>query len=370
MLVTRAEIDLRSLRHNYDAIRTRVGSAVKLMAVVKANAYGHGIGEIARALEQFGSDYLGVATVDEGRAVRKAGIRIPILVMGGILNGQIGECVESNLDVTICDGQLAAAIANHADRRNVRVRIHVKIDTGMGRIGVRSDGAVSFVESIRTHQMLSIVGIYSHFATSDERDKRFAKEQLAKFAAVVGELERRGINIPLKHIANSGGILDMPDSYFSMVRPGIMLYGVYPSRETSASVPLKPVMSLKSKVIFTKQVPASTSISYGRKYITPNETTIATLGIGYGDGLTRRLSGRCTAIIRQRTYPIVGTICMDQAMVDVGTDSGVQVGDDAVLIGSDASETITAWDLAERSGTIPYEIFTGITARVPRVYTN
>ena len=367
MRLTRAEINLTALEHNYCEIRNRVGANVKIMGVVKANAYGHGIIEIARALEGNGCDYLGVAFLEEGIVLRKHGIRIPILVVGGLLGEQIEDFLLHDLDITVA----SVSIAKRVDRQlrsqhGKKARVHLKIDTGMGRLGVKAEHALAFVQHVTKLSNLELVGIFSHFATSDDGDKAFAHEQLQRFKHLLQQLEGAGIQIPLKHIANSGAIIDMPESYLSMVRPGILLYGYYPSKMTSESVDVKPVMSLKSKIVYLKEVPAKTSISYGRTYFTDSTTTIATVPIGYGDGYSRRLTNRTDVLVRGRHYPVVGTICMDQLMVNVGRNSTVSIGDDVVLLGSDGEESISGWEIAERLGTIPYEVLTGISARVPR----
>jgi alanine racemase len=333
---------------------------------VKANGYGHGLVEVARALTDFGADYLGVGFLEEGIELRRNGVWIPILVMGGVLGSQLRHFVENDLDITVSSLEIAHRIASESGTVGKRAKVHLKIDTGMERIGVRSEHAPKFVEEVCRMKELDVVGIYSHLATSGERDKSFARHQLAKFDGVLREIESRGIRIGLRHIANSGAILDLPESYYTMVRPGIVLYGVYPSRETSESIPLSPVLSLKSTVVYIKEVPADTGISYGRTYFTREKTRIATIPIGYGDGYNRRLSNRAQVLIRGKRYPVAGIVCMDQFMVDLGVDSDVHVGDEVVLIGNDGGDTVTAWDLAESIGTIPYEVFTGITARVPR----
>lgn len=371
MRLTRAEINLTALKHNYDRIRTRVGANVRIMGIVKANAYGHGITPIARELEEYGCDYLGVALLEEGVMLRQHGIRLPILVVGGVLGEQIHEFLDHNLDITIS----SVSLAEHVDREirsssGKKARVHLKIDTGLGRLGVKAEHGLAFVQRVTELRHLELTGIFSHFATSDEGDKSFAREQLDRFTRLLDQLEGAGIRIPLKHMANSGAILDIPDSYFSMVRPGIMLYGYYPSTTTSESVLLRPVLSLKSKVVYLKEVAAKTSISYGRTYFTDASTTIATVPIGYGDGYSRRLTNRTEVLIRRQRYPVVGTICMDQLMINVGSDSTVAVGDDVVLLGRDGDQSISGWEIGQRLGTIPYEILTGISERVPREYVH
>jgi alanine racemase len=338
------------------------------MGIVKANAYGHGLVETAGILVGEGIDYLGVGFLQEGIMLRRSGIRTPVLVLGGVLGDQIQAFLENDLEITVSSIELARRIENEVSISGARkARVHLKIDTGMERIGVRAENALPFAQEVAQLPHLEILGIYSHLATSDESDKSFASKQVRKFNEVARTLESHAIGIPLKHIANSGAILDMPDSYFNLARPGIMLYGLYPSRDTSESIPLHPVLSLRSKVVFIKEVAAHTSISYGRTYYTQCATRIATIPIGYGDGYSRMLSGRAHVLIRGERYPVVGTICMDQMMVDIGTQAEIHVGDDVTLIGKDGRESISAWDLAEQTGTNHYEVLCMIAARVPRV---
>jgi alanine racemase len=369
MRVTRAEIDLRALRFNYEGIRKRVGPEVRIMGIVKANAYGHGIVEVSKALVRFGVDYLGVGFAEEGIALRKAGVSCPVLVLGGVLGRQISDFLQYRLDITVSSVEIARQIAEEVRRsgNGSAADVHLKIDTGMERIGVKSENAAKFIDDVSALAGIAVKGLYSHFATADEADKSFALEQLRKFNMVVAAAVRAGHRIPYIHIANSGAILDIPGSFHTMVRPGIMLYGVYPSREAGRSIPLRPVLSLRSNVVFMKEVPAGTSISYGRRYTTPKATRIATVPVGYGDGYPRRLSNAATVLIGGKPYPVVGTVCMDQLMVDVGTEAAIHVGDDVTLIGPDNGSQIGIWELSETVGTIPYEILTGIAARVPRI---
>ncbi len=369
MRLTYAEIDCTALRKNYAAIKRHVGPGVRIMGIVKANAYGHGFIEIARALVSYGVDYLGVGFLEEGILLRQHGISIPILVLGGVLGHQIREFLNNDLEITVSSNEIAQWIESDVSRENrSKARVHLKIDTGMERIGVRAENAPQFIEKVCLLPHVEVVGVYSHFATSEERDKTFAREQLRKFCGVLEATRKKGIEIPLPHMANSGAILDMPDSWFSMVRPGISLYGVYPSRETTESIPLEPVLSLKSNVVFIKDVPAGTGISYGLKYRTPEHTRIATIPVGYGDGYRRALSDTAEVLIHDRRCRIVGAVCMDQIMVDVGPAADVHVGDEVTLLGKGTNDSISAWELAERHGSIPYEFLTGLTARVPRVF--
>ncbi|HZY09831.1 MAG TPA: alanine racemase [Bacteroidota bacterium] len=369
MRPTRAEIDLKALQFNYEGIRKKVGKNIKVMGIVKANAYGHGIIDISQALIRFGTEFLGTALLEEGIFLRKHGISVPILILGGVGESHLQQVQAYNLDVNVPSFQSARRIdeALESIDRDARIRVHLEIDTGMSRTGASIHEAQRFVEESVRLKHLEVVGVFSHFATSDEKDKSFAYQQLEQFDTLIRKLRGNGIEIPLVHIANSGAILDMKDSYYSMVRPGIMLYGIYPSETTSESIPLKPVLSLKSNVSFLKTVPAGTSISYGRTHFTASTTTIATIPIGYVDGYSRRLSHQAEVLIRGRRYPVVGTICMDHLMVDVGMDSAISLGDSVVLIGEDQNEAITVEELSKKLGTVTYEILTGISARIPRI---
>ncbi|HEV8537817.1 MAG TPA: alanine racemase [Bacteroidota bacterium] len=366
---TRAEIDLKALEYNFNGVRNRVGPDVSIMGIVKANAYGHGMIDLARALIRFGCDHLGVGLLEEGIDLRRAGITSPVLVLGGVSASQIDQFLQHNLDITVSsiDGaqQVDAAARQHG---GMKARVHLKIDTGMERIGVRAENALPFVEFACHLNHLDVVGIYSHLATSEDPETSFARRQLERFDKVLDGIENSGIEIRHKHIANSGAILNLPESYYTMVRPGIMIYGYSPSRELSPAAGLRPVLSLRSEVIYLKDVPPGTSISYGRKYFTTTATRIATVPIGYGDGYSRRLTNQTEVLIRGGRFPAVGTICMDHLMVDVGLNSGISLGDEVVLIGSQGGEEISAWEISEKLATIPYEVLTGILPRVPRVY--
>ncbi|RCK71790.1 MAG: Alanine racemase [Ignavibacteriae bacterium] len=368
MRPTRAEISLPILKNNFNNIKKKVGQDVKIMGIVKANAYGHGLVEISRALVHYGIDYLGVGFLEEGLTLRKNGISAPILVLGGVLGDQIQHFLANNLEITVSSIELARRIDKEVqDHFAKKAKVHLKIDTGMERIGVHSNNAPNFIEEILKLKHVEIVGIYSHLATADLKDKSFAHLQLERFNQVLDYTQKIGIDIPLKHIANSSAVLDLQESYYNMVRPGILLYGLYPSEEVSKSVSVEPILSLKSKIVFIKTVEANTSISYGRKYFTKNKTRIATIPVGYGDGYSRMLTNKTDVIINGKRFPVVGAICMDQIMVDIGEEN-VHVGDDVTLIGKDGNEFIDVWELANKIGTNAYEILCNLNTRVPRIY--
>lgn len=364
------EIDLRAIRHNLAEIRRLVGPAVDIMAVVKADAYGHGAVQIAKVALESGAKWLGVALPEEGIALREAGITAPILVFSPLQIEQVEAMVRFDLTSTICLLEPAVALSRAALSAGKKPSYHVKIDTGMGRIGVPAEEAVAFIKKLQLLPGLDYGGIYSHLATSDERDKEYAKYQIKRFNKVIVDLKAEGLFPAKAHLANSAAIIDLPLAYYNMVRPGIMLYGMYPSSEVDLEkIRLKPAFSLKTKVVFIKKVPSGTAVSYGRKYITAKETTIVTIPIGYADGWSRLLSGKAEVLISGKRFPIVGAICMDLCMVDVG-DEPVEIGQDVTLIGSQGSEQITVEEIGAHLGTINYEVVCMISDRVPRRYLN
>jgi alanine racemase len=338
------------------------------MAVVKANAYGHGIVEVAKHLEKLRCDYFGVANVEEGVQLRQAGIKKPILVFTIATERQARLAVEHDLELTISSVEQGATLNRLAQKKKAIIQVHLKIDTGMNRIGIRPEGIKNLVRSAALLRRIRIKGVYTHFATADEKEKGYARMQLTRFQRSLEELRHEGVEPEMIHAANSAAILDLPESYFNMVRPGISIYGYYPSRHTTESIPLKPALTLKSHVSFVKSLHAGESVSYGRKFIARKGTTIVTIPIGYADGYSRLLSGKTSVLIHGKRFPVVGSICMDQLMVDVGS-TNVRVEDEVVLIGKQGSGEMTVWHLADKMGTIPYEICTGISSRVPRTYT-
>jgi len=340
------------------------------MAVVKANAYGHGVLPVVQSIcKEKTAQYFGVAIVEEGIEIRKANIAEPILVFTVPNRDQLDLYLDYGLEMTLCDMTTALRLNVLAKEKKKKGVVHIKIDTGMGRIGIPPESAVEFVHRITQLSHLEIRGIWTHFATSDERDLSFAQEQLHMFRSIVTRLELEGIHIPLIHCANSGAIMQLPESYFDMVRPGIMMYGYAPSLETRQTVKLSPVLTLKAKIGFVKVVEKGTSISYNRRYVATKKTRIASVSIGYADGYFRKLTNNSAALINGKKFPVVGTVCMDQIMIDVG-NARVVVGDEVVLIGKSGSKKISAWDISQAIGTIPYEVTCAVSQRVPRKYIN
>jgi len=367
MRPTRAEINLGAIAFNLQGIRRQVAPA-GIMAVVKADAYGHGALQVSRIALEEGASYLAVAVIDEAIALRKAGIEAPLLVFGGFSHEDARLFVDWELDATVFDRQGLALISQAARKRNRPVRVHVKADTGMGRLGVDFRKAVPFIEMVRNTEGVELVGLYTHFATSDALDKSYANLQLLRYKSLIDELESKGIRIPLKHTANSGAILDMPGSWFDLVRPGIMMYGHYPSAETIGSVEIHPAMSFKTAVIQVKQIERGQSVSYGRTLIADRPMTIATLPVGYADGYNRLLSNRGEVLIRGRRFPVAGRVCMDLIMAAAGAGDEIRAGDEVVLFGRQGDEEISVASICELLGTIPYEVTCWVSKRVPRVY--
>ena len=365
---TRAIVDLAAFRHNLDAVRAYVGSSVAIMAVVKADGYGHGMVRMAEAALAHGIRHFGVARVHEGLELRAAGITAPTLVFETPSPETIPAAIAADLDITLVSDDALEWVEQSVRGSGGVARVQVKVDTGMGRLGRPAEAAVPFIVRAARSPFLHLEGVYSHFATSEDPDTRFAELQLRRFSDLLSAVGGEGVTVPLRHMANSGAIMTMPSAHLNMVRPGIMLYGYPPGHGMVERYPVRPVLSLVTRAAFVKTVGPNTSISYGRKYFTGRTTTIVTVPAGYADGYSRLLTGKAEALIRGRRYPIVGTICMDQMMIDAGPDADVRVGDEVVLIGPSGSDRITAWDLAAATGTIPYETTCLLTRRVTREY--
>ncbi len=368
---TRAEISIPNLLNNFAIVRSLIAPQVKIMAMVKANAYGHGIVRISQELIRAGVDYLGVAYLEEALFLRQHGITTPILVCGAINTEQIPDFILHDVAITSSSLDKSRAIHNAAKALGKKALVHLKIDTGMERIGVHWYNAEKFINESFLLDGLEIIGIFSHFAKA-ESDTQFTQLQIQRFAGIVEYLQKKSICPPYVHIANSAAIINHPDSHFTMVRPGIMLYGYNPNgynpQKSFNGRKLQPVMTLKTKVSYFKVVPANTGISYNHLYITPQQTRVVTLPVGYGDGYSRLLSNKGQVIIRGKTYPVVGAVCMDQIMVDIGPDGTAYNGDDVLLFGQMNGYSIPLESLCQKIGTITYEILTTISPRVPRIY--
>jgi alanine racemase len=362
---TYVEVDLRQLERNLQNIRAHVRPA-KVMAVVKANAYGHGVDIVAPCIENY-ADYLGVAIVEEGIHLREIGIKAPILVMGASLPEQAPLFVSHKLTMAVSSVQLLEAANEAAGAGQNRLQVHLKIDTGMERTGVHEYEARPFIERSLACSNLDIEGIFTHFANSESPDLGHARVQIERFQQVLNLYDTLGVPAPrLRHMANSGGILQLPESHMDMVRPGVMFYGVYPGRDVMRTVDVHPALTWRSRVGFAKITLPGRPVSYGSLWQSEAATEIATIPCGYADGYFRRMTNHAQVIINGKKYPQVGRVCMDQFMVNTGQDD-VKVGDPVVLLGSSNGECITAEDMADWAGTNEYEVMTNISARVPRV---
>jgi alanine racemase len=362
---TWAEINLRRLEDNLAEIRRKVAPA-KVMLVVKANAYGHGLVEVSKALARK-ADYIGVALLEEGILLREMGITAPIIVLGGIWREQIHRYIEQDLTLTASSVERLEQINDVAGQMKLKAKVHLKIDTGMERIGIHYYNARFLQEFALKCANVEVEGIYSHLANADSHDLADARIQLERFHEVLRFYESHSLPMPMRHIANSAAVLQLPESYLDMVRPGIMLYGVYPSPATPRVVEVQPALAWKSRVVYFKVVKAGHAVSYGSTWRSDHDARVVTVPVGYGDGYFRSMSNRARVIIRGAKYRQVGTICMDQLMVNMEWDSAYN-GDEVILLGESGDEKITVEDLAEWAGTIPYEILTNINTRVPRVY--
>ena len=361
---TKVIVDLGAVSHNVAEIRKRIGNERGLMAMVKADGYGHGAVEVSQAALRSGADSLGVALPEEGQQLREAGIKAPILVIGLIQPKEAYKVVKFRLSQAVASVELLEALDGEAGKASTKVDVHVKVDTGMARIGIKPEDAVPFVRKVMGFKNLNLEGIFSHFSSADERDKTFSMGQLQLFEQVISNLRLAGIEMPKKHMANSAGVLDLPQSYYDMVRPGIMIYGLYPSTEVSRSIELRPAMTFKTKVSQVKVVPSGTPVGYGRTFVTRKKTTVATLPVGYGDGYNRLLSNRGEVLIKGRRAPIIGNVCMDMCMVDVSSVEDIRPGDEVVLFGED----LPVYEFATKIGTIVNEVVCVVGKRVPRLY--
>ena len=367
---TWVEIDLGALRHNLLAIKKWVGPQINILGIVKADAYGHGDYEVSRVLLNNGAEMLGIAILEEGIQLRDKGIKEPLLLLGGLFEDQIEAVIHHDLIPTVYDVKLAEALSKKATYFNKKLKVHVYVDTGMGSIGVKYDKAVEFVKSVKNLNNLHIEGIYTHCSSSDEKDSAFTNLQIKRFRDVLGALDTIKVCIPLRHMANSGAILGYPESYFNMVRPGLSLYGLYPSEDVLRDIGIRPVMSFKTRIIHIKDMDAGDVVGYGRAYTIAKPTRVATLPLGYGDGYNRLLSNQGKVIIRGKKAPIIARVCMDHCFADVTTIKEVSIGDEVVLYGSQGQETIPIESIAKQINTIPYEVTCNISKRVPRIYIN
>lgn len=362
---THLRVSLGALSRNLARIQDHVGKGVKVMPILKANAYGHDLVAVAQRLADQAAMF-GVAYLEEALLLRQAGVQTPILVLGGIVGRQVPVFLEHDLTLTASSVDKLEAIERAAAMMGVTAKVHLKIDTGMERIGVHWYSARSLLEASLGCRHVEVTGIYSHFANADAPDLGHAREQLARFHEVLAFYEERGLPTPLRHMANSGAILQLPEAWLDLVRPGILMYGVVPDPAVQKSIPVELALEWRSRVVYFKVVQPGSPVSYGSTWAPKTQTRVVTVPVGYGDGYFRALSGKAEVLIRGKRYPVVGRVCMDQLMVDIGWDSAWN-GDPVTVLGVQGEECITPWELAEHAGTIAYEVLTNINTRVPRV---
>ncbi|KPU26691.1 alanine racemase [Caloranaerobacter sp. TR13] len=364
-----AEINLDNLAHNIREVKRVVKEGTLITAVVKADAYGHGAIKVAETFLNNGADRLAVATLSEAMELRNSGFEVPILILGYTPEYQFEKVIDYDITQTIYTYEHAIAFSKAAEKLGKTGIIHIKIDTGMSRLGFQvKDNTIKQISEICKLPHIQVEGIFTHFAVADGKDKTFTREQFNKFQKLIEELEDIGIKIPIKHVSNSAAIIDLPEYNLDMVRAGIMLYGLYPSDDVNKSnVQLKPAMTLKAKISNLKTVPKGTGISYGLTYVTENESKIGTLPIGYADGFTRILTGKAEVVVKDKKVKVIGRICMDQCMIDLTEVDDVNIGDEVVLFG-DGINSLHIDEVARKLGTINYEIICMVSRRVPRVY--
>lgn len=363
---TVVEVNLTFLENNFINIKSYIGKT-KIMPILKANGYGHGLIRTAELYQQLKADYLGVAVVEEGILLRKNDIKIPILILGGIWGNQIPLFLKNDLTITASSIDKLTQIDETASGMKTKAKVHLKIDTGMERIGVHYYSAEKFIESTLKFKNILVEGIYSHFANADSDDLTETSKQLGRFQQVLNYLSKYSIEIPLKHISNSAAILRLPEANFDLVRPGILLYGIYPSEKIKKNISVKPALVWKSRVVYFKVIRAGDSVGYGSTWKSDHQIRAVTVPVGYGDGYFRSLSNKSEVIIRGKKYPVIGNVSMDQIVVNIEDNSAFN-GDEVILLGESEQEKISAADLAQLAGTIPYEILTNINTRVPRIY--
>ncbi len=358
------EIDMDTIAANVKSIRNSVDKSVAIMGVVKANAYGHDATEVAPLLLQNGISYLGVARLDEGIALRMSNITAPIIVLGLSLKESLEALLSYDLSPTVCDIEDMEFLSKLAVKMNKVVKVHVKVDTGLGRIGVSPENALAFVRRVQDMKNIQIEGIFTHFAIADEQDKSYTEEQFRKFMFLLESINQAGIKIPLKHAANTAALLDLPHMSLDMVRLGVLPFGLYPSAEVKKSIEVKTALKFKSRIVHLKKVPAGRTISYGRTYSTTADTIVATLAVGYADGYSRLLSNNAEVVVKGKIAPVIGRICMDQTMIDITQIPGVEVGEEATLWGGQQ-----IYESAERMHTIINELICmADRKRIPKLF--
>ncbi len=364
-----AEIDLDAIAHNVKSIKDLVGNNTKVLCVVKANAYGHGFFEIAKTMMENGGDALGVATFEEGRQLRLSGFSEPILVLGSVSTSLAADMIKYDISATISDSGLARAMSKAAIMQNKLAKFHIKIDTGMSRLGFSvNEKSIEEIVEICKKPNVCTEGIFSHFSCADDEDRTMTDQQFEKFMYVVNALERRGIKFIYKHICNSGGIVKYPECHLDMVRPGIIMYGAYPDSDMEKVLDLIPAMTVKARITRIDEKEPGTPVGYGATYKTSKTTRLATVSIGYADGYLRCFSGNAVMSVNGKLVPVVGKICMDQCMIDVSSVNNINVGDEVIVFGNGGDNSATLEELAKNAGTVPHEILSLTGNRIPRVF--
>jgi alanine racemase len=368
LLPTYAIVNLAALAHNLSRIKQYLSPGCEVMAIVKANAYGHGAVETAHALAKQGIRQFAVASIEEGIELRLAGLSASIVVLGALFEEQLPDLVAHRLTPVVSDSRLLPALSKAVGSRSAPYPIHLKVETGMGRLGLSPEELLALLDSPLLHSPLHVEGLMTHLADADGADSAFTERQLATFQAMLEQIRQRGIPLPLVHAANSAAIVRFPTAHFSLVRPGIMLYGYHTLPNTIPDPNLRPVLSLRTTIAQVRTIPSGATVSYNRTFVAKRPSRIAVLPIGYADGYSRRVSHRGSVLIQGRRVPIVGLVCMDMIMVDVTGIASVQVGETVTLIGQQGEESIWADEVAGWIDTIPYEVLCGIGSRVPRLY--
>lgn len=362
------EIDLNALENNYNIIRSKINKETKIAAVVKANAYGHGAVRVAQKLSQFGVEYFCVGSPDEGIELRNAGISEPIIVLAEVLDSQYADIFKGDLIQTVASRKTLKALNKAGIKDAKKIKVHLKIDTGMGRIGFFPEELVEIYSLAQKLENIKIEGVFTHLARADEENKDFSYQQLQKFNSAIKEIRSAGFKTPLLHIANSAAVIDLRETYFDLVRPGIMIYGLLPSDDLNQEAKLNPLLSFKTRIVQIRKLPAGSAVSYGSTYKTEREEKLAVLPIGYKDGFPRLLSNQGEVLIKGQRAPIRGRVCMGQTIVSVDHIDNLEVGDEVVLIGKQGDEEISASEIAEMCGTINYEIVCNLSERLEKIY--
>ena len=354
---TWTEVNLDAIAQNVRNIKKLIGEKKELMAVVKGNGYGHDILEVSSLVLKNGASRLAVARLEEGIFLRKAGITVPILILGLTLKQQVELLVSYNITPTVSEYEMIEKLSKLAVKEGKTAKVHIKVDTGMGRIGILPNHILDFIKKVKVLKNIEIEGIFTHFSVADEKDKTYTEEQFKKFMDVLTFIEKEGIRIPVKHVGNSATLLDLPHMWLDLVRPGISVYGLYPSREVQKTVKLIPAQTFKTRIVFLKELAAGEDISYGRTYTTKKKrTVVASLPVGYADGYNRLLSNQGEVLVRGRRFSVIGRVCMDQCMIDVTNLPQVEIGDEVVLWGRQGQEEITVEEIADKIKTINYEV--------------